>query len=429
VSTTTSLSGVRTQGESTKTVPAESLRGADGRVYGGWSATLASLAGLALGPSSILVFCFATFVPALEREFKWGIGAISFGATLVTIMIIVTSIVAGHLCDRIGSRRMILWSIPLFGAGVAGLSTLSSSIGSFYALLALASIAAVGVWPVTYNKITATWFDRHLGLSLGIANAGIGIGAALLPALASYVIASHGWRSAYLALGVIAVALPWPVAFFFLKERPKVAAHLAEAERNAEGLSFAEIRRTRAFWLAVGGFFVLGAASSSVVVHQVRILVDSGLSLPRATAMQSVLGIALIAGRVCTGWLLDRFRAASVMAVICMVAAVALLLLAFKAPWGSAPLCAVLVGFVIGAEFDVLAFMIPRYFGRRAFGMTYGVIYAVFQTAAGLAIALLGMSRGITGSYFLGLSVVAAMLVVGGILFQRLGPYRFASAG
>lgn len=404
----------------------ESLRTPSGEMYAGWKAALASLLGLGLGPSVILVFCFGTFVPALEKEFKWGIGAISFGATLITMMIIVTSVLAGFLCDRIGSRKMILWSIPLFAAGLAALSMVSLNISSFYIGLVLVSLVAAGVWPVTYNKITATWFDRQLGLSLGIVNAGIGLGAAAMPVITSQIITNYGWRTAYVVLGCIALAA-WPIAFFFIKEKVIPARNDVGAGPAPElqGMTFAQIRRTREFWLAAGGFFVLGAASSSIVVHQVRILLDIGISLQQATAMQAVLGIALIAGRVGTGWLLDRFHASSVMTIMCALAAAALLLLIFKAPWGTAPLCAALVGFVIGAEFDVLAFLIPRYFGRRAFGITYGVIYAVFQLAAGAAIVLLGVSRGSTGSYSVGLSVVAALLVVGGVLFQRLGAYRF----
>ena len=412
----------------------EALRGVDGRIYPGWRTTGAAAVGLALGPTPILVFAFSTFTPALEREFGWGVGAISLGATLVMLMTVVGSLLAGALSDRFGSRRLVLWSLPLFAAAVAALSLLGPDIRWFYGGLVLIGLAAVGVWPVTYNKLTQQWFDRHLGMSLGLANAGLALGAAALPVIAGFMIDRAGWRMAFIGLGLLAFILPWPLALAALREKAipalQGAGHNAASPAVADpaaGMNFTQARGTREFWLALVGFMMLGAASSSVVVHQMRILTDTGMTPQRALALQSVIGIAMLVGRVCTGWLLDRVRAHLIMVVLCFAGTVALLLLAAGAPMGSALLCAVLIGVLIGAEFDVLSFLIPRYFGRRAFGALYGVIFGAFQIAAAATIAVLGMARAATGSYSAGLVVVALLLVVGGLCFSAFGAYRFAA--
>ncbi len=311
----------------------ESLRGADGRLCAGWSTAFASMVGLALGPTAMLVFAFSIFAPALQREFGWSIAAISVGATLIIVMTVVGSVIAGALADRFGDRRLVLWSIPFYAAGVASLSLLGQDIRGFYGGLVLIGFAAVGVWPVTYNKLTTQWFDRHLGLSPGLA-----LGAALLPALAGMVIATQGWRAAYAALGLSAFVIPWPLAWLALKERPAAPRAAAAATRAAAaGLSLAQAARTREFWLALGGFVVLGAASSSIVVHQMRILTDAGMAPRQAIAMQSLIGVAMLVGRVCTGWLLDRIRASAIMVVMCVFGAAALLLRAAGAPMGLRP--------------------------------------------------------------------------------------------
>jgi len=405
----------------------ESLRDAGGHIYAGWRTAFASMVGMTLGPSAMLVFCFGSFVPALEREFGWGVGAISFGATLTTAMVVVASLVAGALVDRFGARRLVLTSIPLFGAAVAALSLLTPDIRVFYGVLVLASLAGVGTWPVAYNRATALWFDRRLGMSLGIANVGIGLGAALLPVLVSTIVARYGWRTAYLSLGTLAIVIPWPVAWVFLKDRPLERRPHAEIGALAPGLAFGEARRTHTFWLVMGGFVALGAGSSGVIVHQVRILVDTGMTIAQATGMQAVLGLSLIVGRVCTGWLLDRLHVSTVMTALCLAAGVAIALLAAGAPSSSAIVCAAMVGFVVGAEFDVLGFLVPRYFGRRAFGLIYGAIFAGFQIASAASVGLLGWWRGTHGSYVLGLGVIVAALGIGALLFSRLGAYRFAA--
>ncbi|WP_086936619.1 MULTISPECIES: MFS transporter [Pseudomonas] len=252
-----------------------------------------------------------------------------------------------------------------------------------------------------------------------------GLGAALLPALAALVMVHYGWRTAYQVLGALSVLVSWPVAFWLLRDagtdrnrtEAKVAAPLVER-------SVSQSWGDRELWLVLVGFFVLGAASSGVFVHQVRILVDTGMNTPQAMAMQSVLGIALIFGRIGTGWLLDRIHVSKLMTSICLAAALALLLLALGAPSGTAPLCAALIGLVIGAEFDVLGYLIPRYFGRRSFGSIYGLVYSVFQVAAACAIGLLGLSRNLQGSYTAGLLVLMGLLLVGAQMFFLMGPYR-----
>lgn len=405
---------------------AESLRDANGTLYGGWKTAFAALIGMTFGPSCVIVFCFGTFVMPLENEFHWGVGAISFGATLLTLMIVLMSIVAGRISDRFGARTLVLWSIPLFGISVMSLSLLNDSLKLFYTGLIVAAALGVGVWPVTYNKITSNWFDRHLGLSLGIANTGIGIGAALLPALAAYIAQQYGWRQAYLVLGALAIVIPWPLAWAYLKEAPRTAdgsALLLVAPCPVEK-SLSEALKDRQLWLVLIGFFALGAASSSVIVHQVRILVDTGMPMPRAVAMQSVLGVAMIVARLCTGWLLDRLHVAVIMTALCIAAAVALILLSMGAPFGTAALCACLIGFVVGAEFDVLGFLIPRYFGRKAFGSIYALVFAVFQVAAALMISVLGWIRTLQGSYFVGLLIIAGMLMLAATVFVFMSSYR-----
>lgn len=407
---------------------AEAFRQPSGALYPGWLTALASMAGLAFGPSALTVFCFGTFVTPLSEEFGWSIAEISVGATIVSVMIMLTAIWQGRLVDRFGGRPLILMSIPLLGAGVAALYFLPNNIWVFYAAWVAIPLLALGAWPISYLKLTASWFEQRLGLAFGVANAGIGFGAALLPPLAVYIIAHHGWRQAYLMLGLLAVVVTLPAAWFGLKERHgEAAARRHGAPLLADGLDFSAARRTRSFYLILLAFLLLGTASATVIVHQTRILIDLGMSPRQAGGLQAVLGIALIVGRICTGWLLDRVSAARIMAVLCLGAAAALAVLGAGAPSNSAVLCAAVLGFVIGAEFDVLSYIIPRYFGRRAFGALYGVIFAAFQFSSALAIAAVGVSRSQSGSYAGALWVVALLMLACSLCFKSIGPYRFGS--
>ena len=72
----------------------------------------------------------------------------------------------------------------------------------------------------SYNKVAAAWFDRRLGLAVGIVSAGQGAGAAIIPILGQFLIAHYGWRLAYVGLGAVALVVTFTVNLLFLYDRP-----------------------------------------------------------------------------------------------------------------------------------------------------------------------------------------------------------------
>ena len=385
----------------------------------GWPTVFASTFGLSVGPSCLTILAFGAFIAPLEREFHWGVPAIAFGASVISVMMMIVLPVEGLLVDRFGGRRLILWSIPPFAASLCAMYFLPNDIRVFYFAWVVIPVCAVGVWPVSYLRTTAGWFDTNLGWALGCANAGIGVGTMLVPLISAYLISSYGWREAYLGLGVIAFAA-WPVAYIFLTDpQPRVGGIAVNGE------TLAEAARLRSFWIIIGAFFALGLFTTALIVHQVKILIDAGIPPAVATTVPAAFGAALIAARLGTGWLLDRFTAARIMAALLVGCAVAALLLAHGPDIWQAILCAALIGAVTGAEFDVLSYIVPRYYGRRAFGKIYGVVFAIFQLSSAIGVIAVGASRAGFGSYTPALVSIVAICLLSGLLFMLAGPYRY----
>jgi hypothetical protein len=86
---------------------------------------------------------------------------------------------------------------------------------------------------------------------------------------------------------------------------------------------------------------------------------------------------------------------------------------------------AILLGLLLGAEFDVLAFLIKRYFGNVSYGRVYGVIFGVFYLGSGLGIYGLSLSRQTFGNYDTGLFIAAGVLATCAVLVSFLPQYRF----
>ncbi len=408
----------------TQSTMAESVL-VDGKPNPAWLTVLAGTVGLVFGPSTMTILSFGVFVRPLQQEFGWTLGQTAFAATIISYMIMLVAPIQGILTDRYGGRAVVIASIPIFCAAYSLLYFLPNNLYAYYGLWILIPVCAVGVWPLSYLRSTATWFDRHLGLSLGITNSGIGIGSVIIPPLAGFIVAHDGWRTAYLVLAGVALVVTWPLTLAYLKDNPAVDK-LRQARQAQIGSSFSEAARTSTFIITAIVFFVMGSLSSGLVVLQVPMLIEAGISPQIAAGLASIVGISMIAGRIGTGYLLDVFHASKVLMCFILASSLAALIFAVGVTPVTAPFAAALIGLIIGAEFDALSYLIPRYYGHRSFGKIYGAVYAIFQLGGGLGIASIGFSRDLLGSFRPSMWVLCGLTILAGLLFTRIGEYKYA---
>lgn len=389
-----------------------------------------AMVGLAFGPSVIANLTVTAYITPIEQEFGWLRSDVSFAFSLVAYMIVAVSPLQGFLVDRFGPRRVVLTSIPLFALSLSAIYFTPDNIYVYYLLWALVPIAGLGLWPLGYLQAVTPWFDRKLGLALGCANAGIGVGSTFLPMLLiGPIIAAYSWRHAVLALALLVLFVSWPVVAYCLRE-PSIKDHAARklsAASRSFGLSFRQATREPTFWMLNVGFFMLGVTATSLVTQQVPLLLDAGWTVEQTTRLQMTFGFGLLFARVAVGFIIDHVFAPRVMTTVSIGGAVACILYALYPNFGY--VSAILIGFLLGAEFDVLAFLIKRYYGNAAYGRVYGVVFGVFYLGSAVGIWGLPKLRELSAdlSYDNGLYVAAAILVASAILMAFMPNYRYAA--
>ncbi len=160
----------------------------------------------------------------------------------------------------------------------------------------------------------------------------------------------------------------------------------------------------------------------SLIVHFVPILTDKGLSPIDAASVAGLVGLASIAGRFVTGYLLDRLRPERVALVGLSLPILSLLLLLYgegALAWSAA---AAIAGFSLGAELDVLIYLTSRHFGLKRFGTIFASIMMAMTagTAAGPLVA--GSFFDTYGSYDNYLLMILPMVVIAALSVGTLGP-------
>jgi MFS family permease len=389
--------------------------------------TLGATVGLAFGPSVISTLTSGLYIPPIQKEFDWTRADVSFAFTIVAYMVVLMSPLQGFLVDRFGPRRVILTSIPLFGLSLAALYFTPPNMLVYYVLWGLTPVLGVGLWPIAYLQAVTPWFDRKLGLSLGCANAGIGLGSTLLPILViGPMIAHYSWRHALLALAALVVLVSWPVVAFCLREPSATDAAAAKrrAAKRSFGVPFEQATRDRTFVLLNVVFFLLGLTATSISSQQVALLRDAGWTAAETTALATTFGLGLLFARVAVGFVIDHVFAPRVMMTVSIGGAVACVLYATHPELGY--LSALLVGFLLGAEFDVLAFLIKRYYGSVAYGRIYGVIFGVFYLGSGIGINAFARLHDAYGNYHGALYAAAGVLTASAVLLVMMPRYRYA---
>jgi sugar phosphate permease len=169
---------------------------------------------------------------------------------------------------------------------------------------------------------------------------------------------------------------------------------------------------------------LLGITATSLVTQQAPLLQDAGWTPAETARLQTTFGFGLLFARVAVGYVIDHIFAPRVMTTVSIGGAVACVLYAVRPDLGY--ISALLLGFLLGAEFDVLAFLIKRYYGNLAYGRIYGVIFAVFYLGSGLGIWAMPKFRELSNnSYDNGLYVAAAVLLVSAILMLLMPKYRY----
>jgi predicted MFS family arabinose efflux permease len=157
----------------------------------------------------------------------------------------------------------------------------------------------------------------------------------------------------------------------------------------------------------------------------VPLFTDGGLTPAAAAGLASLTGLAVIVGRVAAGFLVDRFWAPGVAFAFLAAPAFACLILAQPVlpPPALLGVAALTIGLAAGAEFDLIAFLVSRYFGMRHYGVIYSVQMVAMLLAGGIAPPVFGRAFDATGSYSALLWPCAIVFVAAPLLLLTLGRY------
>lgn len=394
---------------------------------------VASCCMLACGSVGIIINCAGIFYPTVAKELGVGQGDISLYSTIVNLFNGLMGPVVAVLMKKINFRLMVGSGIVMLACGLISLSFANSPLFFYIAAPFIGfGTALAGTLPIA--AVISNWFTEKYGLASGIAMSFSGVGGALITPLLSGLIASIGWRNAYIASGILSMVLTLPGIIFVMRLRPEekglvsygsVEAPAAEAAGKKSAVSGSVFRSPVFFAACLFGF--LASAVTAMGSHFPGYAGELGLASAAGALMVSACMAGNISGKLILGVLSDAvgpFKACLIMFGVNAAALVGLTVV----PVGGSVL-PMLMAFFFGAIYSVaavgVALVTKKLYGPEHFSivlsyvtMTSCIGSAVMITTAGYIFDFFRTYRVATALF----AVCAAVGMVLAVYLSRKAP-------
>jgi MFS family permease len=136
--------------------------------------------------------------------------------------------------------------------------------------------------------------------------------------------------------------------------------------------------RSKPFCILAFVIMLSAFSENGLVTNLAAILTQHGVAAQTAALALSVSGGAGIVGRLCIGFLIDRFSPQRIQTFVLLLSAAGTLVLAFAHTSPVVLMGAAVLGVGLGSEADVAPYLLAHYFGRRHFSVLYGLTWTAY---------------------------------------------------
>ncbi|MGF6839670.1 MFS family permease [Paraburkholderia youngii] len=384
--------------------------------------------GLMFGFGPLFFSVAGVFLKPMAATFGWGRSDV---AVLPMFSLIGTTLGApavGFLADRLGWSKVVAGSIALLAVSLVALAVAPANHAYFAAVGFLIGFLGSGTTPAGYLGVLPRVFDKRLGMALGFAMIGTGVGGFFAPIAANRLGVMMDWRHWFGASALVVLVLGFVAHRLMFRNLPEQKYFAADARAAASvdpGLTLGEAVRGYRFWLLAIVMFLISSAILGGFVHLAPFVSDRGLGHDVGAQAAGFVGAGLAIARVGLGAVLDRVFAPFVACAAFFVGAMGFAIFLTGAAHVPALiiLAALLLGISTGSEGDLIPFLARKYFGNRSFGSIYGCLFGAATLGGAAGPFLYGLAFDRLGSYALVHEVSLVACVVGAAAILLLGRY------
>ena len=390
----------------------------------------------------IIYFCSSSFVLAASQivnPMMFKSGEIQMDATMLgvgfTIFVLFQGLptpIIGMLIAKIGARfTMVIGGLVML-VGTLAMSFFVHEAWSYILFFGvLMSMGSMALGQLSTQTVAGSWFITNRGKAMTIVMVIGGAGSILAPKIVKAAIDAAGgaWQAGWYAL-IAAALIGIVLALLLVKNKPADIAQypdgvadrqtmVAEAKasrvyKNPDSVTYKQALKNPVLWLMgmalAGGYAAFSLNTSQGVLNFTTIGFDADLIV---TAV-SVMGLAMLVGRLAIGVVSDRFEPIRLMGLCGVLLVTALVLGATATVDAPAMMFGyyILLGFFFGALNTVGPTAIANFFGAAEFPKMLSTAILVTTVVTSPIPIMAGALLDSTGSCMTGFLVTAGIVAV-----------------
>ena len=371
------------------------------------------IAGVLINMSFGVLYSWSIFSLNLTETLNWTKTSASLPYTTAIFMFALMMIPAGRLQDRFGGRKIAAVGGILTGAGFILSSVFTSVLGMCFSFGILTG-SGIGIGYASVTPAVIKWFpDNKKGLITGIVVSGFGISTMFMAPLTNWMINSFGLFASFRMLGTAFIII---VVFLsqFLFDR-EVQSQNSSAEMASKNIHWSKIIRTKEFimlWImfasgALGGLMIIGHLSK---IAAIQLGSNVGFILVALTAISNA------SGRPISGVVSDKIGRTKVMILLSLAQGIIFIFFGEFNTFATLMFGAAVVTFTYGGNFSVYPSAISDMFGKKNFGLNYGILFSAWGIGGVTGPLLAGKVVDIFGSYSAAYIIAAALSIFSSII-------------
>ena len=383
---------------------------------------LIAVAGIVMQVALGSVYAWSVFRIPLSRAYGWSVPQVTLTFEVAILMLGFAAFAGGLWMKRAGPRRMAVIGGLGYGLGVILAGQAHGHLRLLYLSFGVLGGFGLGLCYIVPVATLIKWFPDKRGMMTGLAVAGFGAGALVTAPIAQRLIPSVGLPATFGILGS-AYLIAIVGSAFFMKNPPEgyrpAGWQPAAAQRThaAGDLTLGEALRTWQ-WYALWAMLFLNTMAGISIISQAAPMAQEIAKTSAATAagLVGIISIANAAGRFLWAWVSDFLGRARVFQFMFAAQAIVFVLLSLVHSFGALAILLFIVLLCYGGGFGTMPAFAADFFGPRNVGSIYGLMLTAWGFAGVCGPTLIAHVRQSTGHYIQALEMIAAIMLVSGVL-------------
>lgn len=386
-----------------------------------WRPLLAATLGMGTG-MSIAGTITSAIAPSLVADAGWSKSQFAMTGVLGLLTAVAMPFV-GRLTDVAGVKLTALIGLVALPLALLGFSLTGGSFTAYLAIFVFQSMVCVTTTATVYTRLVIQHIEHARGLGLAIVACGPALFSALGGPILNGYVEANGWEATYRALAIFITGTGLITFLLIPSGRPFALAATGPKRRARD--DYPEIFRSPAFWILLASMFLCNLPLTLILVQLKMLALDNGVTGEGASVMFTALAAGMLLGRFITGLALDRLAPHAVSFITMGLPSIGLYVLATDYDTIEVVTLSIFaLGFAVGAEGDILAFLVAHQFRNQIYSSVLGLLTAVCALSAASGAAFLSWTLARTGSFNTFLVTSATAVLIGSLLLLLLRGHK-----